>query len=77
MDSIPGSVDRSANQGDGMQDLCDGSRRSVRGARHELNMSDTRHMTATCPVCKRSLTIKRVLGVLEFPRHEKRQRQGR
>jgi hypothetical protein len=59
-----------------MQDLCDGSRRSVRGERHELNTSTTRHMTATCPVCKRTLTVKRVLGVLEFPRHERREKKA-
>jgi hypothetical protein len=33
-------------------------------------------MTATCPVCKRTLTVKRVLGVLEFPRHERREKKA-
>jgi hypothetical protein len=28
-------------------------------------------MKARCPVCKRTLTVSRVLGVVEFPRHER------
>lgn len=28
-------------------------------------------MKAICPVCKRKVTVKRVLGVVEFTRHEK------
>jgi hypothetical protein len=28
-------------------------------------------MKARCPVCKRVLTVSRVLGTVEFPRHEK------
>ena len=27
-------------------------------------------MKAVCPVCKRKLAVKRVLGIIEFPRHE-------
>jgi hypothetical protein len=53
-----------------MDKLCDGSRRPVRGERHQLTTSPSGHMKATCPVCKRRLTVSRVLGVIEFPRHE-------
>lgn len=53
-----------------MKNLCDGSRRPVRGERHELKTTtETRHAKATCPVCKRELRVVRVQGVLEFPRH--------
>src|SRR3712207_8476497 len=48
------------------------SRRPVRGERHQLKTAASGHMKATCPVCKRRLTVKRVLGVIEFPRHEDR-----
>jgi hypothetical protein len=27
-------------------------------------------MKAACPVCNRMLTVRRVFGVIEFPRHE-------
>jgi hypothetical protein len=27
-------------------------------------------MKARCPVCKRVLVVSRVLGIVEFPRHE-------
>ena len=54
-----------------MEQLCDGSRRPVVGARHELKTLKSGHQTATCPVCRRRLKVKRVLGVLEFPRHER------
>jgi hypothetical protein len=53
-----------------MKQLCAGSRRPVRGTRHRLKVSSTGHMEATCPVCKRRLKVRRVLGVVEFPRHE-------
>jgi hypothetical protein len=53
-----------------MDKLCDGSRRSVRGKRHLLETSANGHMEAICPVCKRRVTVRRVLGVIEFPRHE-------
>jgi hypothetical protein len=53
-----------------MESLCDGSRRPVRGSRHNLVTSKTGHMKATCPVCKKTLTVSRVMGVVEFPRHE-------
>lgn len=53
-----------------MKNVCDGSRRPVRGSRHQLNTSASGHMKATCPVCKRRLAVKRVLGIVEFPRHE-------
>ena len=52
-----------------MKDLCDGSRRPVRGERHQLKATATRHASATCPVCKRRLMVVRILGILEFPRH--------
>jgi hypothetical protein len=50
--------------------LCDGSRRPVRGARHHLKTSPSGHMKARCPVCRRVLVVSRVLGIVEFPRHE-------
>jgi hypothetical protein len=53
-----------------MDKLCDGSRRPVRGERHNLETSATGHMKASCPVCKRRLAVSRVMGVVEFPRHE-------
>jgi hypothetical protein len=53
-----------------MDNLCDGSRRPVRGTRHQLETSANGHMEATCPVCKRRMTVRRVLGIIEFPRHE-------
>jgi hypothetical protein len=53
-----------------MYNLCDGSRRPVRGKRHKLKTSASGHMKATCPVCKRNVTVTRVLGVIEFPRHQ-------
>jgi hypothetical protein len=56
-----------------MNKLCDGSRRPVRGERHQLKTSTTGHMKACCPVCKRRLTVARVMGVVEFPRHERRE----
>jgi hypothetical protein len=49
--------------------LCDGSRRPVRGKRHQLKTADTGHMTATCPVCSKRLRVKPVMGIVEFPRH--------
>jgi hypothetical protein len=53
-----------------MNELCEGSRRPVRGSRHQLDASDSGHMTAHCPVCKQQLRVSRVLGVIEFPRHK-------
>ena len=53
-----------------MKKVCDGSRRPVRGSRHQLKTASSGHMKATCPVCKRRLAVKRVLGIVEFPRHE-------
>jgi hypothetical protein len=53
-----------------MEKLCDGSRRPVRGERHQLETSTSGHMKASCPVCKRRLFVTRVMGVVEFPRHE-------
>jgi len=55
-----------------MNKICDGSRRPVRGARHQLKTSSSGHMKAVCPVCKRKLSVKRVLAVVEFPRHPAR-----
>jgi hypothetical protein len=52
-----------------MKKLCDGSRRPVRGERHEVKTTASRHSSAICPVCKRRMTVMRVLGILEFPRH--------
>ena len=54
-----------------LDNLCDGSRRPVRGERHKLKTSPSGHMNAICPVCKRKVTVKRVLGVVEFTRHAK------
>jgi hypothetical protein len=53
-----------------MNELCEGSRRPVRGTRHHLDASNSGHMTAHCPVCKQQLRVSRVLGVIEFPRHK-------
>ena len=55
----------------GVKTLCDGSRRPVRGERHHLVTSASGHMKARCPVCKRVMTVSRVLGTVEFPRHER------
>jgi len=52
-----------------MKKLCDGSRRPVRGERHQLESMPSRHSKATCPVCKRRLIVIRIMGILEFPRH--------
>jgi hypothetical protein len=52
-----------------MKTLCDGSRRPVRGERHGLKATSTRHTSATCPVCKQALRVAKVMGVFEFPRH--------
>jgi hypothetical protein len=52
-----------------MDNICNGSRRPVRGLRHQLTTLASGHMKAVCPVCKRKLAVNRVLGVLEFPRH--------
>jgi hypothetical protein len=52
-----------------MKTLCDGSRRPVRGERHELKSTASRHSSAVCPICKRRLTVTKKMGVLEFPRH--------
>jgi ribosomal protein L37AE/L43A len=58
-----------------MKTLCPGSRRKVLAARHKLKISPNRHMAAECPVCKRTLAVRRLLGVVEFPRHAKKQLQ--
>ena len=52
-----------------MKNVCDGSRRPVRGERHKLKTSGSGHMEATCPVCGRRLVVSRVMGIIEFPRH--------
>lgn len=52
-----------------MKTLCEGSRRPVRGERHQLQSTASRHSSAVCPVCKQRVTVARVLGVMEFPRH--------
>lgn len=52
-----------------MKTLCDGSRRPVRGERHGLKATSTRHTSAICPVCQQTLRVARVMGVFEFPRH--------
>ena len=52
-----------------MKNLCEGSRRPVRGERHQLQTTSTRHAQATCPVCRQSMRVIWVLGVLEFSRH--------
>ena len=54
-----------------MDKICDGSRRPVRGERHKLKTSRSGHMTAVCPTCKRLLTVRRIMGVVEFPRHQR------
>jgi hypothetical protein len=55
-----------------MKKICDGSRRRVLGKRHKLTSSDTGHMKAMCPVCNHVITVTRVMGVTEFPRHAAR-----
>ena len=50
-----------------MKTLCDGSRRPVRGERHGLKATTTRHTSAVCPVCRQTLRVARVMGVFEFP----------
>ncbi len=52
-----------------MKILCEGSRRPVRGERHQLQSTASRHSSAVCPVCKQRVTVTKVLGVMEFPRH--------
>lgn len=54
-----------------MNTLCEGSRRPVRGKRHQLKSSASGHLKAVCPVCKRRLRVKRIMGAIEFPRHER------
>lgn len=54
-----------------MKNLCDGSRRRVLNGRHQLKSSPSGHMNAKCPVCKRKVSVKRVMGILEFTRHER------
>ena len=53
-----------------MKQLCDGSRRPVRGKRHGLQSTSSRHAQATCPVCQQELRVVSIMGVVEFPRHE-------
>ena len=53
-----------------MRIVCEGSRRPVRGQRHQLKTTSSRHAQATCPVCQQRLRVVWVMGVLEFPRHE-------
>ena len=53
-----------------VENLCDGSRRPVLGERHYLETSASGHMRARCPVCKARMVVRRVMGVIEFPRHE-------
>jgi hypothetical protein len=52
-----------------MKILCEGSRRPVRGERHQLKSTASRHMSAICPVCKQRMTVSRIMGTVEFPRH--------
>jgi hypothetical protein len=59
-----------------MKKLCDGSRRPVRGQRHQLKQTSSRHAQATCPVCRQPLRVVSVMGVLEFPRHEAKGKGG-
>ena len=54
-----------------MKEVCDGSRRPVRGERHKLKTNRSGHMHAVCPVCKRVVPVKRMFGVIEFTRHER------
>lgn len=59
-----------------MKTLCDGSRRPVRGERHGLKATTTRHTSAVCPVCRQTLRVARVMGVFEFPRHLAKDKAG-
>jgi hypothetical protein len=52
-----------------MKKLCEGSRRPVRGKRHQLQQTSSRHAQAICPVCRQPLRVVSIMGVLEFPRH--------
>ena len=45
-----------------MKTLCEGSRRPVRGERHQLKSTASRHSSAVCPVCNQRMTVNRVLG---------------
>ena len=54
-----------------MKEVCDGSRRPVRGERHKLKTDASGHMHAVCPVCKRAVPVKKMYGVIEFTRHER------
>jgi hypothetical protein len=65
-------VSAAPHQSHNMENLCEGSRRPVRGERHRLKMSGSGHMEATCPVCKRRIVVRRIMGIVEFPRHESR-----
>jgi hypothetical protein len=52
-----------------LKKLCEGSRRPVRGKRHELQQTSSRHAQATCPVCQQTLRVVSMMRVLKFPRH--------
>ena len=52
-----------------MNQICDGSRRPVVAKRHETKVLEDGHTKAKCPVCKRTVPVRRVMGVLEFARH--------
>lgn len=57
-----------------MNKVCEGSRRPVRGERHQRESSASRHAQAICPVCQQQLRVVSVLGVLEFPRHQAKEK---
>jgi hypothetical protein len=53
-----------------MEQMCDGSRRPVRGKRHELKVSDSGHMTARCPRCHKVVRARKMFGQVTFRRHK-------
>lgn len=53
-----------------MENVCDGSRRPVRGKRHKLTTTASGHTEAECPVCKQRVPAREIFGAVEFTRHE-------
>ena len=55
-----------------MEKICDGGRRPVHKRRHQLQTSKSGHSTVRCPVCKKRVSAKMILGTLEIVRHERK-----
>ena len=58
-----------------MKNICEGSRRRAAGAASVKDIGN-RPRGPCCPVCKRTLAVSRVLGIVEFPRHESRMKDA-